>query len=506
MKNKSRREFLCHAASLSTLGAVGAPLALNFAAIGNASAQSAADYKALVCVFLSGGNDAYNTVLATDTPSWDCYTSARNQAPDPIALKQVGTAKISSAATGSPDFLGGVLQLNPVTAVPGRSFALHPSLSRMSSMFNSSRNLAILANVGTLVKPTSKSDYTNVAFQKPKNLFSHNDQTSTWQALGAEGANSGWGGLMADQFIGSNGPAASFTSISVAGNAVWLAGKTAIQYQVSANGSIRMGIDSNKKIYGSTGVGDAMLAIVQKTRGNSLLQSDYASVSVRSIAADAQLSAVLPSARVAPYGTAGNGADPLLQYTNINGSLTTSNFTQQLQTVARMISAGRLAGLKRQVFFVTLGGFDNHGSQNTEHTDLMLRLDHGLAYFNNVTNSLGLQKNVTTFTASDFGRTFTSNGDGTDHGWGAHHFIMGGAVNGGTIAGKFPAFSQNDGKNNFSSPDQLNGTGAMIPTTSVEQYAATLGKWFGCDDSKLATIFPNLTNWSPSERSLPLFI
>lgn len=504
MSKQDRREFLRRASALSVLGPIGAPLALNLAAMSSAAAQTAGDYRALVCVFLSGGNDAYNMVLANDATSWANYTSVRNQAPDPIALRAAGTVPVPGAAVGSPDRLGGVLGLTPATAVAGRSFALHPCLPRLAALFNTQRRLSVLSNVGTLVMPTTKADYRNSTFPKPAKLFSHNDQVSTWQALKPEGASAGWGGLMADQMVNGNGGTATFTSISASGNAVWLAGRSVLQYQVSTSGAIRMGLDSSRKVYGSSGVADAMLAIVQRSRGSSMLQADYAGVSARSISAEATINAALPGARVAPFGSAGTGTDPVLQYTNVTGVQATNGLAQQLQIVARMISAGQQMGLRRQIFYVTLGGFDTHDLQNRNHADLMLRLDHGLAYFDSVMSALGLQQNVTTFTASDFGRTFTSNGDGTDHGWGAHHFVMGGAVKGGQIAGAFPVLAPNDGRNNFASPDQLDGNGAMLPSTSVEQYAATLGRWFGVSEASLLSILPNLGNWNASARDLGL--
>jgi uncharacterized protein (DUF1501 family) len=493
----SRREFLRRAGALSLLGPA-TPLALNLAALGSASAQSAGDYKALVCVFLFGGNDAYNTVLATDAASWNNYLSVRNQAPDPIALKASGTAPVGTAAAGSPDRLGGVLALNPTNA-QGRSFAVHPLLVGVRDLFNAGR-LAIVPNIGPLVQPTTKADYKNASFPKPASLFSHNDQQSTWQALAAEGATAGWGGRMGDLLAAQN-KNTLFTSISASGNAVWLSGQQVLQYQVSTSGAIKIG--GSTSLFGSTVALQKMRSIMRTARLDSTIARDHASVVGRSVDAEAMFSAALPAANTAPFGTAGaTGVDPLLQYDNpLTGAKAVNGLAAQLQVVARTIAARSALGASRQVFFVSLGGFDTHDFQNRNHADLMARLSHGLAYFDNVLNAMGVGGSVTTFTASDFGRTFTSNGDGTDHGWGSHHLVMGGAVRGRDLYGNFPAYGLPDGKGDFSSANQLSN-GAMLPETTVEQLGATLGRWFGLSDSQLLEVFPRLANFDTAKRNL----
>ena len=219
----SRRLFLRHAGAMSgLLGASAAPLALNLAAVGSAAAQAAPDYKALVCLFLFGGNDSLNMVLPTDAASWPNYAAVRNQAPDSIALLAPGIAANAGAAAGSPARLGGVLPIAPNNA-QGRSFALHPVMGSLQAMFNSDKRLAIVPNVGPLIMPTTKAQYAQNAHPKPASLFSHNDQQNTWQAMAPEGATRGWGGRMGDALAGMNGMPV-FTSISASGNAVWLAG------------------------------------------------------------------------------------------------------------------------------------------------------------------------------------------------------------------------------------------------------------------------------------------
>jgi len=508
--DSARRLFMRHAATMGTLAGAGAPLAINLLAAGNAAAQAATDYKALVCIFLFGGNDAYNMVLPTDTASWAVYGSTRNQAPDSIALLAPGTVAQASAAIASPARLGGVLPITPLNA-QGRSFALHPLMGSLQTMFNTDRRLAVVANIGPLIRPTTKAQYGQVGHPKPASLFSHNDQQNTWQSLGPEGTTRGWGGRMGDLVAAQNSRAV-FTSVSASGNAVWLAGQTVQQYQLGTGGAIRLGADANGRVYGSTDVAAALERVVSRSRGSHVFQTDLATVSARSISAETTLRTALRTAGAAPFGTppasgtynANN--DELLRYDNpVTGARAANGLAQQLQVVARMIDAGisGVTGARRQVFFVSMGGFDTHDLQNRSQADLMARLSQAMRYFDNTLGALGARNNVTTFTASDFGRTFTSNGDGTDHGWGSHHFVMGGAVRGGDLYGRFPTLAtKNSNNNNFDgSPDQL-GNGALLPTTSVDQLGATLGRWFGLNDTQLADIFPNLANFDPGARNL----
>jgi uncharacterized protein (DUF1501 family) len=293
---------------------------------------------------------------------------------------------------------------------------------------------------------------------------------------------------------------------------VWLAGQTVQQYQVSTNGAIRMGADSNGRIYGSTDVNAALQRVVSGSRGTHLMQADLAAVSARSIDAEATLRTALRPPSDAAFGTApasGNynaNNDPKLQYDNpLTGNRAVNPLAQQLQVVARMIDAGisGATGARRQVFMVSLSGFDSHDLQNRNHSDLMARLAHGMRYLDTALGALGARNNVTAFTGSDFGRTFTSNGDGTDHGWGGHHFVMGGAVRGGDLYGRFPTLgAKNTNNNAFDSSADLLSNGAMLPTTSVDQLGATLGRWFGLSDGQLADIFPNLANFNAGVRNL----
>ncbi|HEX4508559.1 MAG TPA: DUF1501 domain-containing protein [Burkholderiaceae bacterium] len=494
----SRRALLRRAGLLGLAPAV-APFALNLAALGRATAATPGDYKALVCVFLMGGNDAYNTVLATDSASWTPYTNIRSAGSEPLALQPAGT----QAQAGASDFnrqLGGVLPIAPART-QGRTFALHPSLGAVRDLFGEGR-VGIVANVGPLIRPTAKADYANPGFPKPPKLFSHNDQQAVWQTFSSEGAHPGWGGRLSDMVMSGN-QKSMFTAISLAGNAAWLTGDQARQYQLATTGSIHMGGQS--ALFGSSVVQQRLRTLASGARGSNLIEQDHAAVVARSIDADSILSTVLPAVGAGPWGTANlppGAADPLLQFYNPDTRATETNaLSQQLQAVARMISARGTLGMSRQVFFVTLEDFDTHDEQPRRHAANMARIAQAFKYFDNTLTTMGVGSDVTTFTASDFGRTFTTNGDGSDHGWGAHHFVMGGAVRGGDLYGAFPAYGVSDGHGGFTSPNQV-AAGALLPTTSVDQYAATLGRWFGVADAELMTVLPNLANFDASVRNL----
>jgi uncharacterized protein (DUF1501 family) len=505
----ARRLFLQRAATLSAITGVGAPLALNLSLLGSAAAQDTSGYRALVCLFYFGGNDAFNTVLATDAASWDAYVRTRTQAPDSIALRPPGTAPDPAAAVASPARLGGVLPIAPLAA-QGRSYALHPLLGDVKTLFDA-RRLAIVPNVGPLLRPTTKAQYAQISHPKPARLFSHNDQQNTWQALGPEGSTRGWGGRMGDLLASANTQPV-FTAISAGSTAVWLAGDNVRQYRVTGNGAVTLGLDGNGRVFGSTAVGSALQRLATRNGSGHALEQDTGAVARRSIDAEQALRNALRPAGDPAFGTPpASGSynpnnDPRLQYPNpLTGAMAFNSLAQQFQVVARLIDAGRrgATGVQRQVFFVSLGGFDTHDAQNRNHADLMARVGQALAYFDTTVAGLGAAGQVTTFSASDFGRTFTSNGDGTDHGWGAHHIVSGGAVRGGDLYGRFPTLGpKNANNNNFdSSPDQL-GNGSLLPEVAVDQLGYTLGQWFGLSPAALLDIFPNLSQFDAARRNL----
>ena len=441
-----RRQFLQTASALSVMGSA-TPLALNLAGIGAAAAQTAPeDYRALVCVFLFGGNDQTNTVIPFDTAEFNAYTSARP----------------SIARTASE-----LTSLGAVAAQGGRSFALPNELSPLASLYGSGK-LAVVGNVGPLIVPTTKTQYQNASVPLPPKLFSHNDQQSVWQSSSAEGATSGWGGRIADLIVSGNANQ-TFTAISVAGSAVYLSGRTVLQYQVGTGGSVAIsGLTGS--LFGSTTGNQVLQQLITASRPG-MFENEYDRVTTRSIAANTALSSALASA-------------PAISTVFPTGN----SLADQLKMVARTISARQALGAKRQVFFVSLGGFDTHDFQLRDQPGLHATLAAAINAFYQATVEIGVANLVTTFTASDFGRTLTSNGDGSDHGWGSHHFVLGGAVKGGSIYGTFPAIALN-------TPEDV-GSGRLLPSTSVDQYAATLGKWFGVSDADLATVVPNIASFS----------
>jgi uncharacterized protein (DUF1501 family) len=455
----SRRQFLRTASRLAFLGPAGAPFALNLAAIGAAAAQSVGSYRALVCVFLFGGNDQGNTVLATDPDSWREYRRLRGAG--------------SSIALPAPGEANGVLPIAPVTPQAGRAFALHPGMGPMKQLFDTGR-AAIVANVGPLVVPLTRAVYESGSAPRPRNLFSHSDQQSTWQAHAPEGASVGWGGRLGD-ILGSTNSTRAFTAISVSGSAVWLSGRDTMQYQVGTNGANGIsGIEGS--LFGSSAAAGALRSIVTADSPN-LIARTHAQVARRAIDAQASLAAgMLPESALEPLPVVpGGGENPL---------------AAQLRVVARMIGGRASLGVQRQVFFVSLGGFDTHDAQLGNQARLLATLAQAAEYFDRqmASPAVNAANEVTLFTASDFGRTGTSNGDGTDHGWGSHHFVVGGAVRGGDIYGRFPAIG--------SGTEDDVGNGRLLPAVSVDQYAATLGRWFGVSDVELDDVLPNLRNFT----------
>lgn len=460
---EARRAFLRRAGHLALAGAA-TPLGLNLAAFGDAAAFDATDYRALVCVFLYGGNDHANTVVTYDTPSWQAYRTIRSAGPGPAGL---AIEQSAMAAT----------LLNPTTPLSGgRQFALHPAMTGLAGLFNQGR-AAVLLNVGPLVRPTTKAEYFSpdrTRYPLPPQLMSHNDQQSVWQSQGAEGSTVGWGGNLGDLALASNGNAL-FSCISATGNAVFLSGDTAQQYQVSAQGAVPVRA-LREGVLGLFSPASARVLgeLITEPRTH-VLENEYNRVTKRSIDAEAALTAALASVSVQTVFPTGN---PL---------------ADQLKIVARLIGARNALGNKRQVFMVSLGGFDLHDNLVANQPGLLRRVSEALTAFYNATAELGVADKVTAFTASDFGRTLTSNGDGTDHGWGGHHLVVGGAVRGRAFYGTPPPVSVG---NTTAAEDQWHiGQGRLLPSTSVDQYAATLARWFGVADTELAGILPNLRNF-----------
>ena len=458
----TRREFLgnaCCAAVGATglLSALGSLRLMGAAASpangpqlpSTAGAPIASDYKALVCLFLNGGNDANNLIIPLGS-GYSAYASARSN----LAIPQAS-----------------VLPFTPHTA-DGRSWGLHPSVTDLHALFNSGK-MALLANAGTLVYPTTKTQYNARTVPLPPQLFSHSDQQVQWQhSVPDKPTPTGWGGRTADLLNAFNTSDQISMSISLAGKNTFQVGARVSQYAIGTGGAVSLS--------GSTSSATSLDGIRFKAQKDIFAQSQ---------------STLFETAFASATGDAIVSADLLNTVLAASPAITTvfpnTSAGNQLKMAARLIGASPTLGLKRQVFFVQLGGWDTHAAQlvntdpvNGTHAGLLAQISQAVNAFYNATIELGVANQVTTFTASDFGRTYRSNGDGSDHGWGSHHFIVGGAVNGTELYGKMPTLT-------VSGPDDTT-QGRWIPTTSVDEYAATLATWFGVSPTDLPTVLPNI--------------
>ena len=461
-----RRAFLQRIARLAAVGA-GAPLGLNLAAIGEAAALTATDYKALVCVFLYGGNDHANTVINFDLSNWSAYQAIR-QGTGASGLA-IDRSALASSRLQPPSLLQG-----------GFEYALHPAMGGVVNLFNSGR-AAVLLNVGPLVRPTTQAEYFSLdraRYPLPPQLMSHSDQTVIWQSKVAEGGPNGWGGSLGDFALSSN-ENSLFTCISTTGNAVFLSGDHAVQYQLSSAGAVSIdavkdGPNGLRSQAYSARAAELMRALITEPRSH-VLENEYNRITSRSIDAEGKLTSALADIELKSPFPAGN------------------TLADQLAIVARTIGARSALGTRRQVFMVSLDGFDLHDNLVDRQPTLLRKVSDALSAFYRSTVELGVADQVTTFTASDFGRTLVSNGNGTDHGWGGHHFIIGGAVRGQEFYGTPPPVSAT--LTNSLSDQWHVGQGRLLPSTSVDQYAATLARWFGVADTELNAILPNLRNF-----------
>lgn len=435
--NNSRRQFLRNTAAASA-----APFVLSLNAE-DAVAQAAPEYRALVCVSLGGGNDHLSTVVPFDTTSYNAYKN-----------KRAGLALDRST----------LLPITAASAQGGRTVGFSPNLTGLKSIYDAGR-CAVVAGVGTLLEPTTLAKINNGTASLPPLLGSHADQGNFWFSLGTQNPY-GWGGRMGDFVAASNGSRSNFTTISANGGFTqFLVGNTTNFFTAGDGGAPRL-------FFG----GDPLeQAIIGPTQRSNLLEQAYTQVHQSLLKGATDLgTAILPeNSFPAPPG---GGRNPL---------------ANQLLTVARIIGGRNALGLKRQIFFVDLGGFDTHAGQLNKHPGLMTMLNDALSYFDSLMVQINTSNNVTLFTQSEFGRTYNFNGDGTDHAWGTHTFVMGGAVKGGNIYGTLPNMESN-------SPD-FRSDGQMIPTISVEQYGATLAKWMGISSADINTVFPNLSRFNTSD-------
>jgi uncharacterized protein (DUF1501 family) len=446
-----RRAFLRQLGALSALGLASRLDLIRFAA--EASAQTQPDYKALVCVFLFGGNDGNNTVIPLDAAGYGQYAAIR-PATSGINLSQASLLPIQPIDSASP-------------------FGLHPSLTDLQMLFNQNR-MAILANVGTLLQPTTQAQY--AAGLRPLSLYSHADQQAQWQsAVSSAASGTGWGGRIADKVAPMNAASGFPVVTSLDGAVLFTSGASAIPLSIPVTGSFALSGYS-----GSTAAAARMNAVQQllaQASGNALVDG----------ASDIGAQALDLSATVNPIlANANSTIAPL--FTNLNTS--TAN---QLYQVAKLIEARAATGAARQIFFVQLGSFDTHGDQLNRQQNLFEELSPALKAFYDATVALGVASQVTTFTLSDFGRTLQpASGGGTDHAWGSHHFIIGGAVQGGKIYGRYPQLA-------LGGPDDAEKEGRWLPSCSVDQYGATLARWFGVATTDLDSVFSNLGSFSTTD-------
>lgn len=446
---RSRRDFL----ALAGTSAAGFLLARPHDAIGQmvGGAGPFDDYRALVCLFLFGGNDSFNMLVPRSTAEWNAYFASRQN----MAVEQ-----------------GALLPINPLNS-DGAQYGVHPSMPGVQTLFEQ-ESAAFVANVGPLIVPTTKAQYQSGSVPLPPQLFSHNDQQNQWHSLrGRTLSDTGWAGRMADLIRLNVAGQQLATNVSLAGNSLFQSGDDTVAYTMGAAGPLAF--------QGFAGLGGE-----QRRAFERIINASYDSIYARGFA-EVQRRAVEAADRVTAA---------IAQAPPLTTQFPTSSLGQQFQTVARLISVRDRLAMRRQVFLVSAGGFDSHDDQLVNQPALLASVSACLAAFYAATVELGVASSVTTFTQSDFGRTLTSNGDGTDHAWGGVQLVIGQSVRGRRICGRYPSLALNG-------PDDVGG-GRLIPGVSADQYAATLARWFGIPDADLARVAPHIGNFA--ERDLGLMI
>lgn len=437
----SRRRFLASSAL------AGAGLTLGHWPV-SAAAADLTGYRALVCVFLFGGNDSFNMVVPRSQAEYDVYAQSRQN----LAIDQ-----------------GALLPITPQTP-DGAQYGLHPSTPELKTLFDQ-QNMAIVANMGPLVEPVTKDEILNGTVSLPPQLFSHNDQQDQWHSLsGLLQLGTGWAGRTAD-LLGAMLPNQALPlNITVTGNSLYQVGDNRTPYAIGTDGA---------EVYDALEPGGYPFATERRAMFERLLAVNYPDIYTRAVA----------GVHTDALGLAALVQDTLDNHPPPPGvAFPATPLGQQLQLVSQLISARDDLAMSRQIFLVSTGGFDTHDAQVQQQPGLLANVSQCLSAFYDATVTLGVSNQVTAFTASDFGRTLTSNGDGTDHGWGGHQLAVGGAVQGGDIYGQMPLLQ-------LGGPDDLDA-GRMIPTIAVDQYAATLMSWFGLTATEINQVAPNLSNFA----------
>lgn len=477
LKPSTRRDFI-RQASCAAVGTWAVKSTIrDLRLINTAVAQSGSftDYKALVCLFLAGGNDANNWIVPTDNTTYSEYGSLRGI----LALPQTSLLPLYQTGTA------------PYTDADGHTYGFHPACSELQTLFSEDK-LAVTFNVGTLVRPTTRDQYmSGLAHYRPPQLFSHSDQVTQWQtSVPDQPPTTGWGGRAADLLNSeANKTGKVSMSISLNGANTFEIGNLISQYHVSSTGAVTLANLTPAKI-------QSMRNIFGFSHSN-LQRTAYADVMDRAVATGELLNASIQATAMAGDTPPGTWV--------WNTPFPNTGLGNQLKMIARLIQARGPAAfdMHRQIFFCSVGGYDTHTNQVTfnangtvtpttgTHANLLGEVSDCVFAFQRAMEQLGVSDKVTTFTASDFARTFPTNSQGSDHGWGAHHIVVGGAVQGGKTYGHLPVLAIN-GPNDT-------GLGRWLPTTAVDQHAATLARWFGVDEGNLGTIFPNLSRFQGTQ-------
>ena len=457
----SRRRFLGQAscAAVTAIPMINTILNLKMAGSVAAAEPANGEYRALVCLFLNGGNDSFNMLVPRGNSEYAEYALARQD----LALAQ-----------------NSLLAINPLNS-PGLQLGLHPGMPELQALFENG-DASFVSNVGTLVEPVTKAQYQNGSASLPLGLFSHSDQIEQWQtSLPDTRTAVGWAGRMADLLKDLNGNDKVSMNISLAGSNVWQSGLTVFEYAITQDGAV-----------GLSGY-------------NSQYQQYPAITQIRSAAVDSELALQYSNLFAQTFAKAKK--DAMDAYGSFSGATSgalpggatfpTSQLGQQLQMVAKVIAGRSALGMTRQTFFVSLGGWDHHGELLANQAAMLPVVSAAVGSFHNAMSLLGVQDQVALFTASDFGRTLSSNGRGSDHAWGGNHFVVGGGVDGRKIFGQYPSLYDNN-------PLDV-GRGRLIPTVSVDEYFAELALWLGVGQSNLPLVLPNITRfYDPNSSDWPV--